>query len=192
MAYDALAAVAFANRQITSDVLGQAARYLDGECWTLVENAVTGNGGKSSKLLTPGFSKSSSYVWGKSVPIATLQPGDVLQFNNYSWTRTTKTDVVNADKSERHDSKEVFQDRGSPQHSAVVIEVVSTGIVKVIEQNIPEGWGPVQITELVLIAPAQRRSETREQVKDGGVNVTTTTISDSVKNAPKCYRPVDA
>lgn len=191
MAYDALAAIAFAKRQITSDVLGQAARYLDGQCWTLVEDSLTTNGAKSSKTLTPNFSATSSYVWGKAVPIANLKPGDVLQFNNYMWTQTVQVDVVNADKSEKHDTKIADNGRGSPQHSALVLEVVSTGIVKVIEQNIPDGFGPVQITELVLIAPAKRRVEDR-QPSGTGFNVTVTTTTDTVKNAPKCYRPIDA
>jgi len=91
MAYNANNAVIFAT--------GKSGRYGDGECWTLVEDAVVGAGGKSSRVLTPNFSATSSYVWGTVVQPSGLQPGDVLQFSNYSWTRTVEVDVTNPDGS---------------------------------------------------------------------------------------------
>ena len=183
MAYKAPAAVAFAQKQ--------SARYKDGECWTLIEDTITLNGGKSSKGLTPNFSKISSYVWGKPIPVSALQVGDVLQFSNYSWTRTTVIDVTNPDGGGPTDSKDSETVRGKPQHSALVIAVVSPGIVKVIEQNIPAGVGWVQTVEMVLTAPPERRVEQRSTTSKGDI-VTVTTTTDVVKNPPKCYRPIDA
>ena len=183
MAYKAVDAVDFAK--------GQSARYRDGQCWTLIEDAVTGNGGKSSRGLTPNFSKVSSYVWGRPVTIADLQVGDVLQFSNYSWIRTVTVDVTRPDGSGTTDSKDTGAVRGKPQHSAIVSEVVSPGVVKAVEQNIPDGQGWVQVVELVLLAPETRREEVRQPTSKGDI-VTVTTTTDVVKNPPKYYRPMDA
>ncbi|MFN0116598.1 MAG: hypothetical protein ACKVPY_18155 [Paracoccaceae bacterium] len=184
MAYVASAAVAFCQRQI--------ARYRDGECWTLVEDAVVGAGGRSSRVLTPRFSATSSYVWGSIVPVSNLQAGDVLQFSSYSWTRTTVTEVTNPDGSGSTNEAFTTETRGGPQHSAMVVRVVSTGIVEVIEQNVPPVTGNVQTVMLVLTAPARQVTTTRAPRAGGGETVTTVTVTDSVTNAPRCYRPMAA
>ena len=184
MAYTAATAVSFCQRQV--------GRYRDGECWTLVEDAVTGAGGKSSRVLTPRFSAHASFVWGTVVQSNGLQAGDVLQFSGYSWTRTTDTDVTNPDGSGSTNQTVATETRGIPQHTAMVVRVVSTGIVEVIEQNIPPATGPVQTLTLVLTAPAQRVTTTRTPHSSGGETVTTVTVTDSVTNPPRCYRPIAA
>ena len=65
MAYNGPNAVAFAQRQ--------SGRYGDGECWTLMEDAVVGAGGRSSRGQTPHFSPTASYVWGTVVAAGSLQ-----------------------------------------------------------------------------------------------------------------------
>jgi hypothetical protein len=184
MAYNATTAVAFCRRQI--------GRYRDGECWTLVEDAVVGAGGKSSRILTPRFSAHSSYVWGTVVPVIGLQAGDVLQFGSYSWTRTTVTEVANADGSSSSSESFRTETRGGPQHSAMVESIVSPGIVNVIEQNVPPISGNVQTVMLVLSAPAARVTTTRTPNGSGGETVTTVTVTDTVTGVPRCYRPISA
>jgi hypothetical protein len=183
MPYNAASAVAFAQNQ--------TGRYRDGECWTLIEDAVTGAGGRSSRVLTPNFGPTSSYVWGTVVQVSGLQAGDVLQFANYSWTRSITVEVSNPDGSGSTDTSDTTQDRGTPQHSAMVVRVVSSGIVDVVEQNIPRGSGPVQTFRLVLVAPAPATTTTREPSGDGHI-VTVTTTTDRVVNPPRCYRPINA
>lgn len=185
MPYSASDAIAFCQRQ--------SGRYRDGECWTLVEDAVVGAGGRSSRGLTPRFSATSSYVWGTSVAVGSLQAGDVLQFSGYSWTRTTVTDITNADGSGSTDESTATEGRGIPQHSAMVVRVISTGVVEVIEQNIPRNTGPVQTVMLVLIAPAAPVvTTTRTSNGSGGHTVTVVTVTDVVSAAPRCYRPISA
>lgn len=184
MAYSASNAVSFCQRQ--------TGRYRDGECWTLMEDAVTGAGGRSSRGLTPHFSPHASFVWGTLVNLASLQAGDVLQFSNYSWTRTTVTDVTNADGSGTTNEVFATETRGSPQHSAMVVRVISTGVVEVIEQNVPPISGNVQTVTLVLRAPEPRVTVTRVPNGRGGETVTTVTVTDSVSGAPRCYRPIGA
>ena len=196
MAYDPVKAVAFAT--------GQSGRYRDGECWTLMEDAVVGAGGASSKKLTPNFSPSASFVWGDAVAIANLKPGDVLQFTGYDWQRHVRTEVrmpQNYDKDGRDSTMDYQQTRGEPQHSAMVVNVVSAGIVDVVEQNIPPVLGDVQTFQLVLIPRPKSEVTTRETItytdagdpekrKISGDIVTKVTITETVSHAPRCYRPM--
>lgn len=184
MAYNAANALSFCQRQI--------GRYRDGECWTLMEDAVVGAGGRSSRSLTPHFSPHASFVWGTVVAVGSLQAGDVLQFSGYSWTRTTVTDVTNADGSGSTNETFATEGRGSPQHSAMVVRVLSSGVVEVIEQNVPRISGNVQTVMLVLRAGEPQVTVTRTPNGSGGETVTTVTVTDSVTGAPRCYRPIAA
>jgi hypothetical protein len=88
-----------------------------------------------------------------------------------------------------------------PQHTAIVVNVVSPGIVDVIEQNMPATTGPVQTVQLVLIARPKSETTTRQTVTykenvDGaeprtltGDIVTKVTITETVAHPPICYRP---
>jgi hypothetical protein len=183
MPFVAATAIAFAQRQ--------AGRYRNGECWTLVEDAVVGAGGQSSVGQTPNFGPNASYVWGALVNVNALQAGDVLQFSNYSWRMSTTTDVTNPDGSGSTDTQFRQETRGAPNHSALVVRVISAGIVEVVEQNIPPGTGPVQTIQLVLVAPPANTVTTR-QASAAGITVTITTTTHTVSGAPRCYRPNSA
>ncbi|MES2435242.1 MAG: hypothetical protein V4586_15645 [Pseudomonadota bacterium] len=178
MPYTAATAISFAQRQ--------NGRYGDGECWTLVEAAIVGAGGKSSIPQTPNFGPNVSYVWGSAINVAALQAGDVIQYQNYVWTQATRVDVSGPDgTSFREDSR--TEGRGMPHHSGLVIRVISPGIVEVIEQNIPPRSGPVQSVQLVLSAPAPSTVTTTS-----GGTTTTTTTTHTVSGTVRCYRPVAA
>lgn len=195
MPYDAAKAVAFAT--------APSGRYRDGECWTLMEDAVVGNGGTSSKKLTPNFSAAASFVWGDVVAVANLKPGDVLQFTGYDWQRHVRTEVTmppNSDRNGRDSMVDFQQTRGEPQHSAMVVSVVSAGIVNVVEQNIPPILGDVQTFQLVLIPRPMTEVTTRETItytdagdpekkKISGDIVTKVTTTETVSHPPRCYRP---
>lgn len=183
MPYVATNAIAFAQRQI--------GRYRDGECWTLVEDAVVGAGGRSSRGQTPNFGPNASYVWGTLGSITGLQAGDVLQFTRYDWLRETTVDVTNPDGSGSVNTTTQQETRGVPNHTALVVRVVSAGIVDVIEQNIPPVTGGVQTLQIVLAAPAPRVTTTTV-AGSGGNTVTVTRFTDRVLNAPRCYRPINA
>jgi hypothetical protein len=181
MAYNATNAIAFCQRQI--------GRYRDGECWTLMEDAVVGAGGTSSRTLTPRFSASASFVWGNAVAVASLQPGDVMQFSGYSWTETTNTDVTNPDGSGSTDETFDTKGRGDPQHSAMVVRVEAVGVVEVIEQNVPRTTGPVQTVRLMLIPQPESKTVTRTPDGRGGETVTVVVKKHAVSAPPRCYRP---
>ncbi len=153
----------------------------DGECWTLAENAVVSSGGQSSRGQTPNFGRSSNYVWGNVVQINALSGGNILQFRNYTWTRTIKVRVTFADGGWTESTNTSSQTR--PHHTAIVSVVGSSGNVEVIEQNVPEG-GNVTRNDLCLVTNDANAVTTQERRRDSGgqmqdVTVVTTT-SDQV------------
>lgn len=193
MPYDATKAIATSRAPV--------GRYKDGECWTLMEDAVVGAGGKSSRLLTPKFAPDASFVWGASVSIANLKTGDVLQFSSYKWEQSSRVETTFVPKHDDNPNtvepgSSAFEERGSPQHSAMVVRVVSPGVVDVVEQNVPEVTGPVQTVRLVLIAGPPRITSEVKEFETAINNVTTkvtrtirTTTTEIVSFPPKCYRP---
>lgn len=194
MAYDPAAAVRAAQAPL--------GRYKDGECWTHVQDSVVGAGGKSSKDLTPSFASNASFVWGTPIQIKDLRSGDVLQFSGYKWhqkvTVSTTHIPMNADNPDSVDQvPEQPETRGEPQHSAIVVRVVSPGLVEVVEQNIPQGSGPVQTVQLALIAgPPVIKIEVLDFdtfVNNKPVKIrrtTKTTTVETIISPPKCYRPI--
>lgn len=103
----------------------------DGECYTLTTNALTAAGAKTASdygKITPD----ADYVWGTSVALTALQPGDVIQFRNYKFKRV---DVTDDDSGTTTDEQE--GDRA--HHTAIVQSVDGDGAVTVWEQNAPEG-----------------------------------------------------
>ena len=86
-----------------------------GECWDAAENAI-----KDIGAARPG---SDLYVWGSVVQQANLQPGDILQFSQFTVT-VTQTDGSWAQLS-----------FGAPRHTAIVESVNSDGSVNLLHQN---------------------------------------------------------
>ncbi len=115
-------------------------RVGDGECFTLVDRALR-NAGASSASDHGDVRPDADYVWGTSVSLADLRPGDAIQFRDYSYER-----VVVTETSRETRTVEDAQDR--PHHTAVVERVGENGAVTVLEQNIPPGTGGVRRTQL--------------------------------------------
>ena len=74
----------------------------------------------------------ADYQWGSSVTLADLQPGDVIQFRDYTYERVvvTKDDTGTTTDEDAGDR---------PHHTAVVESVDGNGAVTVLEQNAPDG-----------------------------------------------------
>jgi len=182
MTYRAAGAIAFAEQ-----LVGRG-RYGDGECWTLVEDAVVGAGGQSSRTLTRNFGIRSNYVWGRPVMAANAAPGDVLQFRDYSWTRSitrssgTSTNTLGPGITDSEPSQ------GRSHHSAIIVRVIRAGLVEVIEQNIPRGTIPRR-TILAIMGGAQPPEDTVTNDMMG-TYVNRRVIVDAVVNPPSIYRPI--
>jgi len=128
--------VGYARRQ-------RGSRVGDGECFTLVNSALTGAHAKSAAdygSITPD----ADYTWGTSVSLTGLQPGDVIQFRDYTYERVTVTEDDKGTTTEEH-----AEDR--PHHTAIVESVDGHGAVTVLEQNSPEG-SAVRRTQLFFTA----------------------------------------
>lgn len=124
--------VSFARRQ-------RGERVGDGQCFSFAERALRQAEAKSARdygTITPD----ADYVWGTSVTLADLQPGDVIQFRNYSYERH-----IVIERSDETVTREDAQDR--PHHTAIVQSVDGNGAVTVWEQNAPDG-SPVGRSQL--------------------------------------------
>jgi len=98
-----------------------------GECFDLVDQALRNAGAKTAAdfgTVTPN----ADYVWGNPVSLAEARPGDIIQFRNYRYDRTMKTDSS---------TDTDFQER--PHHTAIVERIDGDGAITVLEQNVPEG-----------------------------------------------------
>lgn len=124
--------VSFARRQ-RGDHVG------DGQCFALADQALRHAEAKSARdygTITPD----ADYVWGTSVTLADLRPGDIIQFRNYSYER----EIV-IERSDETVTRQDAQDR--PHHTAIVQSVDGNGAVTVLEQNAPDG-SPVGRSQL--------------------------------------------
>jgi hypothetical protein len=122
---------------VADRILGYArkqrgSRIGDGECYTFADTALTTAGARSAKDYGT-VNKQADYVWGSSVSLSDLQPGDVIQMRDYRYDR--EVDVNNPDGS--GSTKADFQER--PHHTVIVESVDGNGAVTVLEQNAPKG-----------------------------------------------------
>lgn len=131
---------------IADQVVSYARRRLrervgDGECFTLVDRALRGAGARSARdygSVTPD----ADYVWGATVALADLRPGDIIQFRDYRYDREVVRETRDGERVD-----EDFQER--PHHTAIVERIDGNGAVTVLEQNAPEG-SPVGRSQLFL------------------------------------------
>lgn len=140
--------VGYARRQ-------SGTRVGNGECFTLADRALTGAGAKSASDFGT-VTRDADYVWGTTVALADLQPGDVIQFRGYRYDRDVT--IQNSDGSTTTESD--FQER--PHHTAIVERVGANGAVTVLEQNAPDG-SPVRRSQLFFTSTTideNRRSTT--------------------------------
>jgi hypothetical protein len=107
-------------------------RVGDGECFTLADRALRGAGARSARDFGD-VSPNVDYVWGNSVNLSDLRPGDVIQFRDYRFDREVVTHNSDGSTTTTND----FQER--PHHTAIVESVGSNGAVTVLEQNSPDG-----------------------------------------------------
>jgi hypothetical protein len=107
-------------------------RVGDGECFTLADRALRGAGARSAAdygQVAPDV----DYVWGTSVQLGAVQPGDVIQFRNYRYDREVETQHPDGSVT----TETEFQER--PHHTAIVESIGGGGEITVLEQNSPVG-----------------------------------------------------
>jgi hypothetical protein len=103
-------------------------RVGDGECFALADRALRGAGAKSAADFGR-ITDDGDYVWGTSIALADVRPGDVVQFRDYQYSwRTDHPDGSGRDEA-----------GGRPHHTAIVERVEGNGALTVLEQNAPRG-----------------------------------------------------
>ncbi|WP_342359336.1 CHAP domain-containing protein [Terrarubrum flagellatum] len=130
----------------------------NGQCWTLAEQALAQNGGRTSTQIMGHINGNQNYVWGDPVAdlVNGLRPGDILQFRNYRWNDNSIVRTIHPDGSWQQAGTSV-QTRS--HHTAIVEAVISPGVVDVLEQNAPPG-SRVHRTRLRLVSFSGPMSET--------------------------------
>src|SRR5262249_37893310 len=122
---DAKGGTAKGSSATTADrILGYARRQRgdrvgDGQCYTFADRALGLADARSARDygdITPD----ADYVWGTLVTLGVLQPGDVIQFRNYSYER----EIV-IERSDETVTRQDAQDR--PHHTAIVQSVDGNG-----------------------------------------------------------------
>ena len=116
--------VSYARRRLST-------RVGNGQCFTLVDGALRGAHAQSAAdygSVTPD----ADYTWGTPVSLTDLQPGDVIQFRDYTFHSVVVTDTGSSVVTDELDG-----DR--PHHTAIVSSVDGNGAVTVLEQNAPDG-----------------------------------------------------
>jgi len=96
-----------------------------GECFDLADRALRAAGALSAAdygELTPN----ADYEWGLAVMLSSVQPGDIIQFSNYSY---------------RIDHADSWEEHSRPHHTAIVAAVGQNGAITVYEQNVGTGSG---------------------------------------------------
>jgi hypothetical protein len=116
-----------------------------GECFDLANQALKNAGAKSASdfgTVTPD----ADYVWGSTVQLAAIRPGDVLQYRNYVQTRTVevKTTINLPDGGTLDLSEETSVELKRPHHTSIVASPAAKDLVKVVEQNVDRGRGSLE------------------------------------------------
>ncbi|MBT4866897.1 MAG: CHAP domain-containing protein [Planctomycetaceae bacterium] len=107
------------NRRVLQFALSQMGRKVgNGECWTLADQALRQSGARGA----------INFNFGRQIPLAQIQPGDILQF-----------------KSARFDFGNSFYFFGAPDHTVVVLGVEGTKVT-ILHQN----FGKKIVTKLTV------------------------------------------
>jgi hypothetical protein len=171
------------NQKVVNWARAQSGKQVGkGECWDLADRALRQAGAQSSADLGP-MDDDADYVWGDEISdLKDVQPGDILQFRDFAVTTTVETETRYADgSSEASTTEETFT---RPHHTAVVSEVKSGGLLKVLEQNVAPAGKKVQLHNLNTkdVAPASKETQ-----KQKAKVIVTTTIA--VSGTIWAYRP---
>lgn len=121
--------IAFANSKS-----GQ--RVGDGQCFALADQALKKSGSRSAADFGT-ITEEADYKWGTPVSLATVAPGDIVQFRDFETTR----------RDEGKDGAFKEFTHGRRHHTAIVTSVDGNGLLTVIEQNAPKN-SPVHKTQL--------------------------------------------
>jgi hypothetical protein len=158
----------------------QGTQVGDGECTTLVQQALLGAGARTTDVFG-AVTPDGDYVWGTPVALANAKPGDILQFRNYRVVRHVLTQQRMADGEVSPMQSEDFEVR---EHHTAIVEQNFAGTLSVLEQNVDPGGRVVQRGRV------ETASRTYTQTDPETGNQVTTTVE--VDGEVMAYRPQKA
>lgn len=163
--------------QFASGRLGQTVG--NGECFALADQALRSVGVRSASDFGT-ISPNADYVWGREVTLSQAQAGDVIQFRNFGFNETIRTEITRPDDSS--ESSEQTRSESRPHHTAIVASIAANGQLMVYEQNVG-GQRKVLLNQLLFSAVTIGPDSTT-------VNGVTTTITRTitVTGTAKFYR----
>lgn len=129
----------------------------NGQCSVLVDMALRSSGALPLGSFGGAVTDDGDYVWGRSITLNQLEPGDVLQFRNFRYHL----------REDRFDGSWYEWNEDFPHHSAVVVSYDGNGKVTIIEQNAPAG-GPVKTEQIPLTSHTERTALANVTVKVSG------------------------
>lgn len=152
-----------------------------GECFDLADAALRNANALSAAdygELTPD----ADYQWGLRVMQHSAQPGDIVQFRNYSFSYVTQYTVHNS-RGQLIEEGEEIEEQFRPHHTAIISSTGTGGIVTVFEQN-ANSVRSVQRNELYF---STRSLPPRTSRNGGNTETRRTTIT--VRGTIHIYRP---
>jgi len=158
----------------------QGTQVGDGECTTLVQQALLGAGARTTDAFN-AVTPDGDYVWGTRVALANVKPGDILQFRNYRVVRHVLTEqrMVGGEVSPMQ--SEDFEER---DHHTAIVEQSFGATLSVLEQNVDPGGRVVQRGRV------ETASRTYTQTDPATGDQVTTTVE--VEGEVMAYRPQKA
>jgi hypothetical protein len=181
------------NQKVVVWVRGNLGKRVGrGECWDLGERALKQAGAQTSNDLGP-VGDDEDYIWGDSIDLKDVEPGDILQFRDHVVTTTTETAYTFSDGTDVGDTTEVSAQRG--HHTAIVNgKLDADGAVKTLEQHVKPLGGVVQnkklytqdVPPVVTKAFEKRTNPTTKKVETVEV---TKTVTITVTGTIWAYRP---
>jgi hypothetical protein len=147
----------------------------DGECFSLADQALANAGARSAAYYTD-VTPDGDYVWGKPVSLATVMPGDILQFRNFHIVRRITATIRGDDGAMSQMQSQETEDRD--HHTAIVTANYGTSLA-IVEQNV-EPLGRVVQSNTIEIASGTRQTNNA---------ATQTTTEVSVEGYIQAYRP---
>jgi hypothetical protein len=153
-------AASIAQETIAYATQRMGTRHGDGECFTLADDALKKAGAKSAADFGK-VTEDADYIWGTAVKLSDVKPGDLIQFRNYQYERTVRTENPDGSWSEKDNKK------GRPHHTAIVEQVNGDGSLVVLEQNAPKG-DPVARTTLYFQSGTTESGNSKTTVKVQG------------------------
>jgi len=127
------------NQKIVAFANSNEGKFVEnGDCWRFPEKALTSAGAKNSNDVmgrerVKKRDKSVDYEWGTPIQAKDAVPGDIIQFRDYFFIETTKTNYDCSTGEKISISKSVKFNRG--QHSAIVADMIDeNGAITVWEQ----------------------------------------------------------